>query len=290
MTGGPLMQLAVATPVVTMLPGAHAQWEESGTIADVARIAEAADRLGYHHLTCSEHIGVPDSQAGRRGARYWDPLATFGYLSACTARIRFATNVLVLGYHHPLEIAKRYGTLDVVSGGRLILGVGVGTLKEEFDLLGAPFEDRGERGNDALLALRASLSKAEPTYDGTYYSYAGLVVDPCAVQAYVPIWIGGRTLRSLRRAVRLADGWCPFAVTLAQAHQWLSQVELPDGFEVRLAPSRPLDPMEQPQATADALTELAGAGATIAAAHLVHHSLAHYLEQLEALVTVNAGA
>ena len=163
-----------------------------------------------------------------------------------------------------------------------------GTLKEEFDLLGAPFDDRGERADDALSALRASLSNAEPAYDGAYYSYGGLVVDPHAVQADVPIWIGGRTLRSLRRAAGLGDGWCPFAVTLQQAHQWLEQVELPDGFEVRLAPSEPLDPIEQPQATVDALTKLAGAGATIAAAHLVHHSLADYLEQLEALAALNS--
>ena len=74
--------------------------------------------------------------------------------AARTTRIRFATNVLVLGYHHPLEIAKRYGTLDRLSGGRVILGVGVGTLKEEFDLLGVPFDDRGARADDALRALK----------------------------------------------------------------------------------------------------------------------------------------
>ncbi|HVT20256.1 MAG TPA: TIGR03619 family F420-dependent LLM class oxidoreductase, partial [Mycobacteriales bacterium] len=165
-----------------MLPGGHARWEETATIEDVAVIAAACDRLGYDHLTCSEHIGVPASEAPRRGATYWDPLATLGYLAARTERIRLATNVLVLGYHHPLEIAKRYGTLDVVSGGRLVLGVGVGTLKEEFDLLGAPFDDRGERADDAMRALRAALSQREPSYSGTHYSFEGLVIDPCAVQ------------------------------------------------------------------------------------------------------------
>jgi probable F420-dependent oxidoreductase len=283
------MQLAVGTPVVTMLPGAHARWEESGGIEDLARIAETADRLGYHHLTCSEHIGVPPDQARRRGATYWDPLATFGYLAARTRVVRFATNVLVLGYHHPLAIAKRYGTLDRVSGGRLILGVGVGTLQEEFDLLGAPFDDRGPRADDALLALRAALSRREPQYVGPYHSFGGLVVDPCALQDRVPIWVGGRTKRSLRRAVGYADGWCPFAVTAAQAQQWLSQVDLPDRFEVRLPPERLLDPLAEPQAAGEALGRLAGAGATIALAHVVHHSLEHYLEQLEALADLGAG-
>ncbi len=281
------MRLAVATPVVTILPGAHAAWEQEGTIADVARIAETADRLGYHDLTCSEHIGVPATEADRRGARYWDPLSTFGYLAARTQQIRLLTLVLVLGYHHPLEIAKRYGTLDVVSGGRLILGVGVGTLKEEFDLLGAPFEDRGTRGDDALRALRASLSQPEPAYHGDYYSFDGLVIDPCAVQESVPLWVGGRTLRSLRRAVALADGWCPFGVTPSQAAEWLQLVDAPAGFEVRLGPPRPLDPLREPAAAQDALAGLAAAGTTIASAHFVHHSLEHYLEQLEALALVN---
>jgi probable F420-dependent oxidoreductase len=284
------MRLSVGTPVVTMVPVGHAEWEETGTIADVARIAEAADRLGYHHLTCSEHIGVPAAEATRRGYRYWDPLATFGYIAARTQRIRLATNVLVLAYHHPLAIAKRYGTLDVVSGGRLILGVGVGTLEEEFDLLGAPFDDRGARGDDAIRALRASLSRREPSYRGEFYRFDGLVVDPCAVQDHVPIWVGGRTLRSLRRAAELADGWCPFATSAEQAEQWLRRVERPAGFDVVLGPRRRLDPIAEPRLAGDALGALAEIGVTIAMAAVVHHSLEHYLEQLEALAQVHAGS
>jgi probable F420-dependent oxidoreductase len=289
MKGRPRIRLAVATPVVTALPTARAKWEETGTIEDVARIAEIADRLGYHHLTCSEHVGVPASEAPRRGARYWDPLATFGFLAARTQRIRFATNVLVLGYHHPLEIAKRYGTLDVVSGGRLILGLGVGTLREEFDLLGVPFDDRGPRADDALRALRTALSQPEPAYNGEFYDFSGLVVDPCAVQERVPIWIGGRTFRSLRRAVAHGDGWSPFGISLSKARAWLERVDVTMGFEVVLAPPRPLDPIRAPEATRTALEELVSAGATIARTHLVHHSLEHHLEQLEALAAVVDG-
>jgi probable F420-dependent oxidoreductase len=270
-----------------MMPGAHARWEETASVSDIARIAQAADSLGYDHLTCSEHIGVPADEAPRRGATYWDPLATFGYLAAVTERIRLATNVLVLGYHHPLEIAKRYGTLDAISGGRLVLGVGVGTLREEFDLLGAPFEGRGEIADDALRALRASLSQSEPSYDGPHYSFGGLVIDPCAVQPHVPIWIGGRTLRSLRRAVELGDGWTPFAVSPADVPEWLSRFELPTDFEVVLPPRRPLDPAGSPQESIDELSRLAAAGATIAKVSLVHHSLEHYLDQLAALAELS---
>jgi probable F420-dependent oxidoreductase len=280
------MKLSIVTPVLTMLPGAHARWEQSGTIDDVARIAVAAEQLGYDHVTCSEHIGVPAAEAPRRGATYWDPLATFGYLAARTERVRLATNVLVLGYHHPLEIAKRYGTLDVISGGRLILGVGVGSLREEFDLLDSPFDRRGARADDAMRALRASLSRREPEYHGEFYDFAGLVIEPCAVQERVPMWVGGWTLRSLRRAVTLGDGWCPFAVSLSKVAEWLDQVERPESFEVVLMPPKPLDPIADLDGTAAVLTAMAGAGATVVKATFVHRSVEHYLEQLAALAEV----
>lgn len=277
------VKLSVATPVVTMFPKASGDWEKDASIEDLAQVAEAADRLGYHHLTCSEHIALPAAERGRRGTRYWDPLATFGYLAARTQRIRLATNVLVLAYHHPLEIAKRYGTLDRVSNGRLILGVGVGSLEEEFDLVGATFDDRGPRGDDALRALRASLSVPEPAYHGEFYSFDGMVVDPCAVQDRVPIWVGGRTLRSLRRAVTLADGWAPFNVSLGQARDWLGRFDLQAGFEVVLPPPAPLDPINEPERTRDVLAETAAHGATTISAVFTHTSLQSYLENLQAL-------
>src|SRR6185437_8745627 len=254
------VKLGIATPVVTNVGGAPLEWERNAGVEDIGRVAEVADRLGYHHMTCSEHIGVPTTEIGRRGARYWDPLATFGYISARTKQIRLATMTLVLGYHHPLAIVKRYGTLDHVSSGRVVLGLGVGTLKEEFDLLGAPFDDRGARADDALKALRAALPSNEPAYDGEYYSFGGLTVDPCALQPHMPIWVGGRTKRSLRRALTLADGWCPYYVSIATAAEWLRTRELPAGFEVVLPADQPLDPVGEPALTEDALHTIAAAG------------------------------
>ena len=281
------MKLGIATPVVTNVAGAALTWEKNATIEDIGRVAEAADRLGYHHLTCSEHIGVPSAEAPRRGSRYWDPLATLGYISARTQHIRLATMTLVLGYHHPLAIAKRYGTLDHVSSGRVILGVGVGSLKEEFDLLGVPFDDRGARGDDALRALRAALSSNEPAYEGEYYSFGGLTVDPCALQPHMPIWIGGRTRRSLRRALTLADGWCPFNVSAATAAEWLQAREVPAGFEVVLPADRALDPVGEPASTEETLQTMAAAGTTVLSARFIHRSLEHYLEQIDALAELH---
>jgi probable F420-dependent oxidoreductase len=278
------VRLGIVTPVVTLLPRAHARWEETGTADDVVAIAQAADRLGFHHLTCSEHVAVPTDVAAIRGGRYWDPAVTLGFLAAHTATIRLATHVLVLGYHHPLEIAKQYGTLDVVSGGRLILGVGVGSLREEFDLLGAPFDDRGPRADDALATVRAALSRREPE------AFPGWIVDPCAVQDRVPIWVGGRTPRSLRRAVTLADGWAPFGFSVDELAELLRRTERPGGFEVVLAPEPPVDPSGAPEATAEQIRVWTDAGATILNLRFMHHSPAHYVEQLEAMVEVAARA
>ncbi|MEO3784692.1 TIGR03619 family F420-dependent LLM class oxidoreductase [Actinocorallia sp. B10E7] len=276
------MRIGIITPVVAQPPLGHGTWEARAGVEELGLIAETADRLGYHHLTCSEHVAVPAEAAAQRGGVYWDPLATFGYLAARTRRIRLATQVLVLGYHHPLEIAKRYGTLDVVSGGRVVLGLGVGSLEEEFDLLGAPFKDRGARADDALAALRAALSRREPSYQGEYYSFSGLVVEPHAVQKKVPLWIGGRTLRSLRRAAE-ADGWVPFGLPMDALAEMLGKVELPEDFDVVLSPARPLDPLASPEAAGSALRELSEAGATVAGVRIKADSADHYRDQLAAL-------
>jgi alkanesulfonate monooxygenase SsuD/methylene tetrahydromethanopterin reductase-like flavin-dependent oxidoreductase (luciferase family) len=247
------MEIGIVTPVLTALPGAHAAWERDASWHDVVTVVQAADRLGYSYVTCSEHVAVPTGAAEVRGGRYWDPLATFGYLAAVTEQIRLATYVLVLGYHHPLAIAKRYGSLDVVSGGRLILGLGVGTLREEFDLLGVPFDD-----------------------------FADMVVEPHSLSAEVPIWIGGRTSRSLRRAVERGTGWAPFGLSTQRIAQMLTEVELPPRFDVVLQPARPVDPQGAPAEAAGVLAELSEAGATHVSLRLVHHSPAHFVEQLEA--------
>ncbi len=292
-TGGAAWRLGITTPVLTLMPDGHADWEVDGSIDDVAAIARRADSLGYDHLTCSEHVIVPVDVAPVRGSRYYDPLATFGYLAAETSTIRLATNVLVLGYHHPLEIAKRYGTLDRISRGRVILGLGVGSLQEEFELLAAPFDDRGARADDAIAALRASLSEPRPEYEGRYFRYSDVVLDPCAVQSSVPLWIGGRTRRSLRRAVELADGWVPFAIRGAELQEMLESARATAAWAERARPieivlrnGRPADPLSDPDGARRLLARLRGLGATGVQLSFFHRSLDHYLEQLEAMAGI----
>jgi len=288
------VKYGIVTPVLTLLPRAHATWEETGTFADVVAVVQEADRLGYHHCTCSEHVAIPVDVAETRGARYWDPLPTFGALSAQTSTIRFAAHVLVLGYHHPLAIAKRYGTLDEITDGRVILGVGVGSLREEFELLGAPFADRGARADDAMRALRAALSQRTPSYRGAYYAFDGFVVDPHARQARVPMWVGGRTARSLRRAVELGDGWAPFGLRTAELGEMLARARDSEAWAARAEPidvllqnEHPLDPLAEPERVREQVGRFADIGATGINVRFVHHSRSHYLEQLAALAALS---
>lgn len=285
------MRFGLTTPVVTAVPGSHAAWEAAAGPAELRRIAVAADRLGFAHLTCSEHVGIPASAAAGRGGRYYDPAATLGYLAACTERIGLLTHVVVLPYHHPLAVAKTYGTLDRLSGGRVILGVGVGSLEAEFELLGADFAGRGARFEDALRALRAALGHPCPSYHGSHYRFAGFTVDPHAVQTRLPIWLGGRTARSLRRALALGDGWDPFHLGLEQLRallararrwpQWRDDLELVLSAEGVLA----LDTAAEVAATRATLAAYAALGATAMNLRFRHRSLTHYLELLERFST-----
>ncbi|MBI3743566.1 MAG: TIGR03619 family F420-dependent LLM class oxidoreductase [Chloroflexi bacterium] len=286
------LRFGVLTPIVSLNPRRQPTWEIDSGPEELRQIALTADRLGYHHLTCSEHVIIPSEVAKARGARYYDPLATFGFMAAITKRVRFTTHVLVLPYHHHLAVAKRYGTLDRMSGGRLILGIGVCTLREEFDLLGAQFEGRGDIYTDGLKALRAALGKREPSYHGAHYHFEGMVVDPYAVQEHVPIWIGGKTPRSLRRALEAADGWDPEARggveelgrILQRAKQWPEWHQRRAPLDIVLQAECPHDPThgEDTPKLVDFIAKYQRAGATILNLHLKGRTLPHYLEQLEA--------
>jgi probable F420-dependent oxidoreductase len=276
------VRIGLSTPVVIQMPGVASRWERDADIEDIARIARVADDLGFDYLTCSEHVAVPVDDAKGRGSTYWDPLATLAFLAARTSRIRLATSVVVLGYHHPLAIAKRYGTLDRISGGRLVLGVGVGSLTAEFELLGARWDGRGSRADDAIRALRASLSTTRPSYEGEYFHFDSVVVDPCAVQQRVPIWVGGRTRRSLRRAIDLGDGWAPFGLRGADITEFLAAVEIPREFDIVL-PTPTLDPIGNPADTQRQLSKLRHLRATAVTCSVAATSAGQYCDQLAAL-------
>jgi probable F420-dependent oxidoreductase len=281
-----VLGLGIVPPIVNRNPRfAPPAWELNADIDDLADVIQAAERLGYEFACFPNHVAIPAEGEERRGRIYWDPAVTMGYVAARTSSIKLATYCIVLGYYHPLQIAKTYGTLDRVSGGRVILGVGVGSLEPEFRLLGVPFEDRGARGDDALRALRAAVGTRVPSYHGEYYDFDGFVVDPHAVQDHVPVWIGGRTPRSLRRALEHGDGWAPFGLTLDELTPIIDakREQIDAGFDLVLAPEPPLDPAGKPGETETVIRAYAAAGATKLNLRFHHDSAAHYVEQLEAM-------
>jgi probable F420-dependent oxidoreductase len=235
-------------------------------------------------MTFPEHIAVPADVAPARGATYWAPLPTMGYLAAVTERLRLATYVLVLGYHHPLELTKSYGTLDRLCGGRVVLGVGVGSLQPEFELLGMPFDRRGDQADDALRALRASFGNDRPEYHGSHYDYDGFVIEPSGLPRHLTVWVGGRTARSLRRALELGDGWAPFGLLPPTVAQLLDQVDRPAGFDLVLAPEPPVQPVTEPEQVRDTIGRYEEVGATHLIFRFRQQSLAELTEQMAALM------
>jgi probable F420-dependent oxidoreductase len=287
------VRIGIITPVVLLLPRSHNSWEIEAGVDELAAVARAADELGYHHLTASEHVAVPIDVEARRGKRYWDLLATLSYAAALTERIRLLTNIVVLPYHHPMEVVKHYGTLDLLSRGRVILGVGVGSLREEFELLGKRFEGRGERADDSIRAIRAAWGVHTPEYHGTHFQIRDFVMDPTAPRSELAIWVGGRTRRSLRRAVELGDAWMPFLVEPDEVGAMLAWARTLPAWHAR---DEPLDVVLWPEPAADPSTdadrirrqadEFVALGATVLNYRFRSDSLAHHLDQMEALTRV----
>jgi probable F420-dependent oxidoreductase len=253
-------------------------------------VAQEAERLGYDWIAASEHIAIPADATGVRGPRYWDPIATLSYLAAHTRRVSLLSHVAVISYHHPLEIVKRWGTLDVISSGRVILGVGVGSLQPEFELLGRQFEGRGDRADDSLRAIRAAWGERCPTYQGTHFSFSDFIVEPSGVPRPLEIWVGGRTRRSLRRAIEHGDGWIPFRLNHDDFAKLFGDPEIKDLMEARakpleiiIPPDPPVDPGGDPLGTTEVLGSLLEVGATAFSLRFRHHSRTHYVEQMAAL-------
>ena len=270
------LTIGVTTPIVTLNPKGHGLWETTADVADLRRVAQAADRLGYSHLTCSHHAAVPLAAAPVRGATYWDPVATLSFLAAATERIRLATHVVVLGYQSAAEVLSTWSTVDRLSGGRVILGVGVGSLAEEFELLGRPFEHRGLLADEMIADIRSSWGRPE---------FGAHHIAPTAVGPG-PVWVGGRTRRSLRRAIELADGWAPFALSDDDVRAALSAQSLPAGFTVALW-AYGIDPLADRDDPRTRLDQLAAIGATTVNVRFSSSSADHWIEQAVAFAALS---
>jgi probable F420-dependent oxidoreductase len=288
------LKIGIVTPVIHMNPRFDPPgWEATGSVEDVAEVVRSADRAGIDWVSCSEHIAIPVEASGVRGGRYWDPFSTLGYLAAQTERVHLLTHMVVLPYHHPLELLKRLGTLDLLSHGRVVVGVGVGSLEPEFEVLGHEFEGRGDRSDDAIKAIRASWGLRTPEYEGTHYKFSGFIVEPSGVPRQIKIWIGGRTRRSLRRAVELGHAWMPFRLKIDELRSMLQDPEVRMLIEERkepldliFAPEPPVDPQGDPEGTRSTFLRYSEIGATGLSLRFVHESRSHYVEQMQAALSI----
>ncbi|MFF4589013.1 TIGR03619 family F420-dependent LLM class oxidoreductase [Streptomyces sp. NPDC001388] len=185
-------------------------WEAGAGPADLVEVARAADRAGFAYVAACDHVAIPRRLAGAMSTVWYDPVATLAHLAAVTERVRLLAHVAVVGLRHPLITAKQYATLDHLSGGRLVLGVGAGHVREEFEALGVGFEQRGAVLDETIDALRAALGEEEyPAHHGKLFDFEGLGQRPRPAQPRVPLWVGGSSPAAVRRAALKGDGWLP---------------------------------------------------------------------------------
>ncbi|MEE2995993.1 MAG: TIGR03619 family F420-dependent LLM class oxidoreductase [Pseudomonadota bacterium] len=176
--------------------------------------ANLAQRLGFHHLMTSDHVTVTPDVADRFPAPFYEPLSTLGWLAGLTKGISIGASVIILPYRSPLEIARAFANIDRLSGGRCILGVGVGWAKQEYAALNVPFEKRGRIANDYLAAIRRHWNEDPASYDGEFVSFENIQTGPAPIQSGgPPIWVGGASDAAMLRAIRYGDAWHPFRIT-----------------------------------------------------------------------------
>lgn len=207
-----MLEFGTALPAVQQIPSRVQPWEREVGGTHILEAARVAERAGFSYLSCSDHVFVPASRAQAMGATWFDAGSTLAFVAGVTSRIRLLSHVLVLPYRHPLVVAKQYGTLDYLSGGRLILGVGSGHLKPEFAVLGADYEGRGRVSDEYITAINAAWASEVARFDGDTVAFRDVMVSPRPARQ-PPIWVGGNSRAAVRRAARHGDGWIPWELT-----------------------------------------------------------------------------
>lgn len=197
------MKIGIALPVFGKYAGRD----------QILETALAAEALGYDSIWVSDHVVVPDSH-NVFGDVFYDPLITLGFIASATSSIELGTSVMVLPYRNPLVLAKSVSSLDALSGGRAVLGVGSGWLRGEFEALGIDYAQRGQMTDEYIEIMKELWTNDSPSYEGEYFSFSGIRFEPKPVRKpHPPILVGGESRRSIERAARYGDGWHPVGLT-----------------------------------------------------------------------------
>jgi probable F420-dependent oxidoreductase len=188
---------------------------------NIITFAQRAEALGFESLWCGDHIILPTAGTNQypytadgsfsrpTDIGFLETLTVLSYAAAVTERIRLGSTVIILPYRNPIAQAKMFASLDVLSGGRAICGVGVGWLEKEFDTLGVPYAERGPMSDEFLQIFRILWSEEHPEFRGRFYRFDGIQFQPKPLQRPLPIWVGGHSKRAIRRAVTYGHAWHP---------------------------------------------------------------------------------
>jgi probable F420-dependent oxidoreductase len=213
-------------PVQALPRSFREPWELDAGVEELVAVAQAADAAGFAYVSACDHVAIPGGAAAEQLSTTWyDTVATLGFLAAATSQVRLVAGVYVPALRHPLLTAKAFATLDRLSGGRVVIGVGAGHLEAEFAALGADFPGRGDATDEAIDAVRAAWDQELATFHGERWSWDDLAVSPRPVQERIPIWIGGRGRPALRRVAERGDGWLPQATPRADMAGEIAYVE-----------------------------------------------------------------
>ena len=201
------------------------------------RWARLAEGLGFHFVMISDHITVTPDVNAMYPAPFYDPFTVLSWLAAKTRKVELGTTVTILPYRHPLQTARVAANIDQMSGGRFILGVGVGWAKQEFEALGVPFNQRGAIANEYLEVIRKSWASDVISYDGQYVSFKDVHTAPRPARSpHPPIWVGGSSDAALRRAVRYGNAWHPIRTRV----KWLKDEGMPQLRRIAEAEGTPV--------------------------------------------------
>ncbi len=215
----------IQLPIQTLTRTLVDPWEDSASVDDLVAIAKRCDERGYDFVGVCDHVAIPDNDyAAKMTTTWYDTIATLGFLAAHTERTRLLSVVWIAAYRHPLQTAKSFGTLDHLSGGRAILGVGAGHVEAEFDALDVDFASRGRRLDETLDAVRGAFRDTYVTHHGGLYTYDDVGVAPQPV-GDLPIWIGGSGRPAWRRTGRVGDGYIPMGNGVDQYPEIIGTIE-----------------------------------------------------------------
>jgi probable F420-dependent oxidoreductase len=300
------MQFSLGMPGLDRYPpGFSPQWAIEMEPADFQTIARTADDLGYDSVNIPEHVVMPDNLAGTMGAHWPHALTAMTFIAGATSRIRVNSCVIVLPYHNPIVFAKAVATLDVMSGGRVMLTFGVGHAQHEFEILGVPFHQRGRITDEYLEAMLELWTADEPSFQGEFVRFKGARFEPKPRQKpFPPLWFGGNSQAAMRRVARYGTGWMPWLITPDELPARLDQLRQLPGYgekgevDIWLPPSplrirednheltadKPVESFSSPQEVIDALGRLRDIGVTwtgIPYPGPAATTLTEYLERLQ---------